>query len=143
TDLKCTYELEVKQVPLPSLQNWIVDEMSIHHVDNKYFEVIAADIEIDNREVVHWSQPMIKPVQEGICAFVCKKIAGVIHFAVQAKLECGNFDIIELAPTVQCLTGNYDNQRSKESLPFLNYILNVGKEKVILDTYQSEEGGRF
>ena len=45
---------------------------------------------------------MDEPVQEGICAFVCKEINEVLHFAVQAKLECGNFDIIEFAPTVQC-----------------------------------------
>ncbi|MEC3880156.1 NDP-hexose 2,3-dehydratase family protein [Parapedobacter sp. 10938] len=143
TNLKCTYELDVKQVPLSALQSWVVEESVIRHVDRKYFEIIAADIEIDNREVVHWSQPMVKPAQEGICAFVCKEMGGVIHFVVQAKLECGNFDIIELAPTVQCLTGSYDNPRSKEVLPFLNYVLNVNKEKVIFDTYQSEEGGRF
>jgi len=143
TNLKCTYELDVKQIPLSTLKDWVIEDRSIRHVDHKYFEIIAADIEIDNREVVHWSQPMVKPVQEGICALVCKAIDGVIHFALQAKLECGNFDIIELAPTVQCLTGSYDNPRSKETLPFLDYVLNVKRDKVIFDTYQSEEGGRF
>ncbi len=85
---------------------------------------------------------MIKPAQDGLCAFVCKEINGVIHFAVQAKLECGNHDIIELAPTVQCLTGNYRNSKDGV-LPFLEYVLNVKKENVIFDTMQSEEGGRF
>ena len=60
---------------------------------------------------------MIEPAQEGICAFVCKEINGILHFAVQAKLECGNFDIIEFAPTVQCLTGNYRDYNSSE-IPF-------------------------
>lgn len=143
TDLKCKYELDVKQVPLRSLQNWVVGDTTIQHQSNKYFEIIAADIQISNREVVSWSQPMVKPVQEGICAFVCREINGIIHFAVQAKLECGNFDIIEFAPTVQCLTGNYNNPKSKETLPFLEYVLNAPKEKIIFDTYQSEEGGRF
>ena len=31
--------------------------------------------------------------------FLVKKINGIYHFLVQAKLECGNFDIVELAPT--------------------------------------------
>lgn len=143
TNLKCAYELEVERVPLRALENWVIDDYTIHHSDHKYFEIIAADIQISNREVISWSQPMVKPVQGGICAFVCKKINDVLHFAVQAKLECGNFDIIELAPTVQCLTGNYDNPSSKEKLPFLEYVLNVPNEQVIFDTYQSEEGGRF
>ena len=49
-------------------------------------------------------QPLVQPAQEGLVAFVIKKINNVYHFLVQAKLESGNFDILELAPTVQCLT---------------------------------------
>ncbi len=47
-----------------------------------------------------------------------------------------------MAPTVQCLTGDY---RSPDNLPipFLNYVLNASKEMVVMDTFQSEEGGRF
>ena len=88
------------------------------------------------------SQPMVEPAQEGLCAFVCKEIDGVLHFAVQAKLECGNHDIVEFAPTVQTLTGDY-KQTPKDTLPFLDYVLNVSKEKIYFDTLQSEEGGRF
>ena len=143
TNHKCNYELGVRKIPLDSLSDWIIGDRSIHHCDHKYFEVIAADIRIGNREVINWTQPMVKPVQEGICAFVCKNINEVLHFAVQAKLECGNFDIIEFAPTVQCLTDNYKTEQSLQNLPFLNYVLNADKEKVIFDTYQSEEGGRF
>jgi oxidase EvaA len=65
-----------------------------------------------------------------------------LHFALQAKLECGNFDIIEFAPTVQCLTGNYRNYNSSD-IPYLDYVLNIDKQKIILDNLQSEEGGRF
>ncbi|GEM_PF-6082155 len=62
--------------------------------------------------------------QKSICAFICKKINGIINFAVQAKLECGNFYIIEFAPTVKCLTGNY-RQSQAGALPFLEYVLNA------------------
>jgi oxidase EvaA len=65
---------------------------------------------------------MVQPAQEGICAFVCKVIDGILHFAVQAKLECGNLDVIEFAPTVQCLTGSY-KESSAGAVPFLDYVL--------------------
>ena len=103
--------------------------------------MIATDVKIENREVAQWTQPMVEPAQEGLCAFVGKEIDGVLHLIVQCKLECGNFDVIELAPTVQCLTGNYTD--SLASLPFLDYVLNAPKETRIFDTLQSEEGGRF
>jgi oxidase EvaA len=129
-------------VDIKKLDKWVYTNESVMHVENKYFQVIPVEIEIGNREVVSWCQPMIKPMQEGLCAFLCKKINGILHFAVQAKLECGNHDIIEFAPTVQCLTGNYKNT-SKGTLPFLEYVLKVKKDLIFYDSLQSEEGGRF
>ena len=121
----------------------MVENDVIRHRDNKYFRVIAAKVEIENREVVSWTQPMIEPAQEGICAFICKEINGILHFIVQTKLEAGNFDILELAPTIQCLTGNYRNEKGISQMPFLKYALESKKENIIYDTLQSEEGGRF
>ncbi len=142
THIKSNYDLFVSKIDLKNLEKWRYTDNEIHHINNKYFKIIAVDVTIENREVVNWSQPMVEPAQEGLCAFVCKEINGIIHFAVQAKLECGNYDTIELAPTVQCLTGNYKNT-DKGKLPFLDYVLNAPAENIVFDTMQSEEGGRF
>ncbi len=142
TQLKSIYDLEISHIPLSKMQDWIFDETEIYHKDRKYFRVIPVNVEIGNREVVKWSQPMIEPAQEGICAFVGKEINGLLHFAIQAKLECGNHDIIEFAPTVQCLTGNY-RQTKEGVLPFLDYVLHAKPEQIVFNTIQSEEGGRF
>jgi len=142
TKLKNDYDLDVTIIPPANLRNWVCGKAEIHHVEQKYFKVIAVDIEIGNREVTKWRQPMVEPAQEGLCAFVAKEINGLLHFAVQAKLECGNHDIVEFAPTVQCLTGNY-RQTPKGALPFLEYVLNAKPEQIVFDTLQSEEGGRF
>lgn len=139
---KSFFELNIEKVSLNKINNWNINDYAIEHIENKYFKIIAVEVSIANREVSTWTQPMIEPAQEGICAFVCKEINGILHFAVQAKLECGNFDIIEFAPTVQCLTGNYRNYNSSD-IPYLDYVLNIEKQKIILDNLQSEEGGRF
>lgn len=142
TDIKSKYELFVDKIPLSMVKGWIVSADEMYRSDGKHFKVIGVDVTISNREVVSWQQPMIQPTQPGIFAFVCKKINGVIHFIVQAKLECGNKDIIELAPTVQCLTGVCRATDSKP-VPFLAYVLKAPEEHIIFDTLQSEEGGRF
>ena len=85
---------------------------------------------------------MIQTMQEGLCAFVAKEINGVLHFAVQAKIESGNFDVVEFAPTVQAITGDYRKSNS-EDLPFLNYVINATQQQIVFDAMQSEEGGRF
>lgn len=143
TRLKINYFIEIKKIPLKALDNWAYNGMSIMHKDKKYFSVIGVNVEIGNREVISWDQPMIKPAQEGIIAFLVKEINGVYHFLVQAKLEAGNFDILELAPTVQCLTGNYRTGENEYSVPFINDVLGATPDRIWISTYQSEEGGRF
>jgi len=145
TRLKSFAELEVERISLNSIKDWQKDDYSIYHKDKKYFSVIAVRAEIGNREVNSWTQPLVKSAQEGMIAFIIKKINGVYHFLVQAKLESGNFDIIELAPTVQCLTGNYRKGLNEYEVAFLEYVLEPEKynAKVRYNTHQSEEGGRF
>ncbi len=143
TNLKFKYELNVHSKNIKDLNNWNFDGNSIFHKDLKYFSVIGVNVSIDNREVISWDQPMIKPAQDGIIAFIIKKINGVYHFLVQAKVEIGNFDILELAPTVQCLTGNYRTGVNEYDVPFIDYVLNSKPEQIWHKSYQSEEGGRF
>jgi len=143
TALKFKYELEVKQIGISKMQHWVYDNNTIHHEDGKYFDVIGCRIEIGNREVVSWNQPMVRSAQEGLIGFIVKKINGIYHFLVQAKLESGNFDVIEMAPTVQCLTGNYRKGKNEYNIPYLETVLNAPKDNIWYKSYQSEEGGRF
>ena len=142
TNAKQSYDLEVSQIPLNKVEDWDITENSISHIDHRFFKVIPVKVSIEGREVQNWCQPMVQPMQEGLIGFITKRIDGIYHFLVQAKLECGNFDVLELAPTVQCLTGRHlpaDNSKD----PFLKMILNAPKNMVMFDSLQSEEGGRF
>lgn len=143
TALKFKYELDVSVIGISNLNHWIYDGNSIYHDQKKYFEVIGVNVQISNREVVSWDQPMIRSAQEGLIGFLVKKINGIYHFLVQAKLEAGNFDVIEMAPTVQCLTGNYRKGENEYTIPYLENFINTVPENVWYSTYQSEEGGRF
>lgn len=143
TALKFKYDLNVTNKPLSQLSNWLYDGNSVRHEHDKYFSVIGIRVTIGNREVTSWDQPMVKSAQEGIMGFLIKKINGVYHFLVQAKLEAGNFDIVELAPTVQCLTGNYRKGNNEYSVSYINEFLEAPQSRILYSVYQSEEGGRF
>lgn len=142
TNLKARYDLLVNYCPIIGMPEWKKTETEIVREDQKFFRIIGVNVTISNREVSSWCQPLVEPMQQGLCAFIIKKINGVYHFLVQAKLECGNFDVIELAPTVQCLTGNVyaENIQKPE---FADYVLNARTDQIVFDTLQSEEGGRF
>ena len=141
TELKCKYDLNYSKIPLDEVKEWNINDTEIVRDDCRFFKVIAAKVTISSREVNSWCQPLIEPAQNGIIAFIVKRINGVLHFLVQAKLECGNYDILELAPTVQCLTGSYVGE--EKSLPFLSDVLNAPPSSIRYDVMQSEEGGRF
>lgn len=141
TGLKSVGDLVVRSTPLADLDSWVLTDERLYHKDEKYFDVRWVKVEIESREVSSWNQPIVAPKQDGLIGFVVKEINGIYHFLVQAKVECGNFDVYEFAPTVQCITGSYKN--SLEKIPFLRYMLEADPSKVRYDTLQSEEGGRF
>lgn len=140
TRMKASFELDVERIPLQEVRHWVFGTDEIYHEKRKYFSVIGVNVLIDNREVASWDQPLVKSAQEGIMAFIVKKINGVYHFLVQAKLEAGNFDIIELAPTVQCLTGNYREGLKEYDVPFLDVVLEARADQIWSSAFQSEEG---
>lgn len=141
-NLKAKYDLKVSPFPIKKMKDWDLNDCDISRPDGKYFKIIGVNVTIENREVASWCQPLVQPMQEGICAYIIKKINGVYHFLVQAKMECGNFDVLELAPTLQCLTGAIPE--NKELRPaFYDYIMNVHPKQIVYDVKQSEEGGRF
>lgn len=142
TELKSKHELIVDRIPLREVKDWHVGEFEIARSDRRFFRVLGVEVVIENREVMAWCQPLVEPMQQGLCAFIVKRINGVCHFLVQAKIECGNFDVVEMAPTVQCLTGRYIGENAVVP-PFVEYVLGNARKRVLFDTLQSEEGGRF
>lgn len=142
TDMKVKYELETTQIPLSKIKNWNISDSSISS-DDRFFSVIGVKVVADTREVTSWTQPLIKDVHIGLLGFIAKKINGVLHFLVQAKVEPGNIDVIELSPTVSCSNYNYLIENQNERPPFFDYFLDNDNVNVLVDVLQSEEGGRF
>ena len=142
TNLKVKYDLTITPCPIYDMPGWMITDSEIVREDQRFFKIIGENVSIANREVSSWCQPLVQPMQKGLCAFIIKKLNGVYHFLVQAKLECGNFDVIELAPTVQCLTGNVFAEGIKKP-EFVDYVLNAPANQIVFDSLQSEEGGRF
>ena len=141
--LKSKYELVTEKIPLRKVKDWIVSQTEIRREDSLFFKVLGVNVEIANREVSSWCQPIVQPMQEGLSVLFAKRIGGVMHLLLQAKVECGNFDVVELAPTIQCLTGNYKNPIGYVPEYLDAFMTGRCVERIVFDTRQSEEGGRF
>ena len=140
TKQKTQWEIEVTKKPLCQLEGWSINKMAVES-NPRYFSVIGVEVTAGTREVTHWMQPLLKDSNIGLLAFVCQEINSVLHFLVQAKVEPGNMDIIELSPTVSC--SNYEFVKTIAERPFLFDEVMSRDAQVMYDSLQSEEGGRF
>ena len=139
TQEKLNTKINVNQISLLKCDPWIIED-EIYHPSKNYFKIKGIQCSTSFPGKFSWYQPIVEPCEAGLIAFIIKRINGSIHFLVQAKLEAGCFNFSEIAPTVQCLTGNL----SKSSPPiFFNLIDSVPREAILYDQFQSEEGGRF
>ncbi len=142
SELKSRYELVVDKIPLKTVQGWLVRSNEIVRPDRRFFRIFGVNVTISNREVAKWCQPIVQPMQEGLCVLFAQKRRGLLHFLLQAKVECGNFDVVEFAPTIQCLTGDF--RQVANPPPFVReFMAGAIKGRVVFDAMQSEEGGRF
>lgn len=138
-DQKAAYYLDARRISLRALDEWVCDSEGIRHRDGLYFQIKGFSISATSREVGTWSQPMLEPVPGNVIAFICQRRSGVLEFLVQAIVQPGAIDTIELAATIQLAPGSL---RDSEYVPLVEY-LGSPEAWIRLDAVQSEDGGRF
>ncbi|MBF6063299.1 NDP-hexose 2,3-dehydratase family protein [Nocardia terpenica] len=141
TELKARHRHSQRLIPLRRLDGWICSPERIRHRHNKFFAVVGVDVRASNREVTHWTQPLLAPCSRGLLAFVTKNIGGVLHVLIQARTGAGTYDVVEMAPTVHCAPDNLTETSARPC--FLDYVLEARPAQIRYDVVHSEEGGRF
>jgi oxidase EvaA len=131
-----------ERIPLAGVPGWTRGTSSVDHEEDRYFRVVAVSVQAGNREVSHWTQPLIEPRGEGVVAFLMRVIEGVPHVLVRARAEAGFLDA-ELGPTVQCIPNNYAHLPAAERPPFLDLVMTADPSRIRYSALHSEEGGRF
>ncbi|MEM7585120.1 MAG: NDP-hexose 2,3-dehydratase family protein [Acidobacteriota bacterium] len=142
TEHKAGGHLKVERIPLDQVADWKQDDYSIRHRSGQHFAVIAVDVEAGDREVVHWTQPLLEHFGCGCVGFVTQKHGGILHFLVRASLEPGNRDLFEIGPTVACANPE-QRLAAGTAPPFLELFQQPPTERIRYQAVQSEEGGRF
>jgi oxidase EvaA len=143
TGERSRHETRMSCVPLNEVTGWERDEWSIHRPDGRYFKVVSVGVEAGSREVSSWTQPLFEPTGQGVVAFITQRFDGVPHLLVNARVEGGFLDTVELSATVQCIPDNYRQPSAGDRPPFLDLVLDTKPEHVRYEAVHSEEGGRF
>ena len=88
-------------------------------------------------------QPIIIQPEIGYLGIICKVIDGTLYFLMQAKIEPGNVNCVQISPTIQATKSNFTRAHGGNLPNYFNYFENSSKYNVVYDQIQSEQSSRF
>jgi len=136
-------KVNIERIPFRQLSQWRFEKGRIFHTSGKFFSIEGLSV-VSEFEKRSWTQPIIIQPEIGILGILARKIDGVYYFLLQAKVEPGNLNNVQLSPTVQATRSNYTQVHGGKRPLYLEYFLDraPGRKKLV-DQIQSEQGSRF
>ena len=142
--------IKIKTIPLKKCNSWKMNANGhIAHSSGSFYKVEGVRVlKSFNREIKEgWDQPMFTEpgFDGGILGLLKKKINNMPHYLVNAKFEPGNYNFIQLSPTVQATFSNIKKAHRGRNVKFINFFKSPNKNncKIIFKQWVSEEGGRL
>ena len=137
---------EVKTIPLEEMKNWKYDKKKgvIVHTSGEFFCIEGKRITKSEREIKSWDQPFIKQINYdgGIIGLVRSNINDVPHYLIDAKYEPGNYNNIQLSPSLQATYSNLNRIHKGEKNKVANKYFKKNY-KSIRKFWVTEDGGRL
>lgn len=135
----------VDRIPFADLQGWSFDPgtTNLVHRSGRFFSVEGLDVRLDEGPVREWQQPIIRQPEIGILGILAREFDGVLHLLMQAKMEPGNPNLVQLSPTVQATRSNYTGVHQGQRVRYIEYFTEPGRGRVLADVLQSEHGSWF
>lgn len=121
---------------------WYYDEScgEIKNRNNSFFQIKGL---IKHAPEGDSEQPIIIQNEIGYLGIIGKVIDGVLYFLMQAKIEPGNVNKIQISPTIQATKSNFMQVHGGKAPAYLEYFSNKKHYEIVADQIQSEQSSRF
>lgn len=141
--LNDTTKVEIHKISLKQSDFWYFDEAEgcIRNKNGSFF--VIKGIQRKGKNEVLTEQPIILQNEIGYLGILCKVIDGVLNFLMQAKIEPGNLNQIQLSPTIQATKSNFTQKHGGKKPKYLDYFINAYQHTIVVDQIQSEQSSRF
>ena len=135
-------KVEISHIPFSEDAEWkyVMEEGGIVNSKRTFFKIMGLTQREEND---YYEQPIIIQNEIGYLGIICKKINGVLHFLMQAKIEPGNINKIQISPTIQATKSNFMRAHGGNVPAYLEYFTDTKKYEVVVDQIQSEQASRF
>lgn len=131
-------EVKIGRVGLSECSGWFYDEITgeIRNGQRTFFQITGL------RSGAH-EQPVLIQKEIGCLGIICSMKDGVLKLLMQAKIEPGNVNKIQISPTVQATKSNFTQKHGGRRPAYIDFFLDCRKHTVIFDQIQSEQSSRF
>ena len=135
----------VKQIPFDELIHWSFDPDTgnLGHNSGKFFTIHGIAVETNSPRRQAWQQPIILQPEIGILGIITKSFDGIPHFLMQAKMEPGNVNMVQLSPTLQATKSNFSQVHKGKRPLYFKYFADPDRGDIIVDQLQNEQGARY
>jgi oxidase EvaA len=135
-------EVRISKISLSECNPWFYDDVCgvIRNNSGCFFSVGAIRKKLGS---VIIEQPILIQKEIGYLGILCTVIDGVLHFLMQAKIEPGNINTIQISPTLQATKSNFTQMHGGSKPKYLDYFLHAKSDNLIVDQIQSEQSSRF
>lgn len=142
-ELNETTYVKINECSINDSTFWFYDDYNGEVLNRKRsFFSIKGMRRFENDEFVG-EQPIIIQPEIGYLGIICKEINGVLNFLMQAKIEPGNVNCVQISPTIQATKSNFTRVHGGKFPTYFELFDNSDKYEVIYDQIQSEQSTRF
>ncbi|MFD5269968.1 NDP-hexose 2,3-dehydratase family protein [Streptomyces sp. NPDC058335] len=137
--------MEVTRVPLAAMSGWRQDPETgnLVHDSGRFYTVEGLHVRTDRAWAAEWTQPIMLQDEVGMLGILVKEIDGLLHCLMQAKVEPGNVNGLQLSPTVQATRSNFTAVHGGRRVKYLEHFTGERGGRVLVDSLQSEQGSWF
>ncbi|MFJ8791297.1 NDP-hexose 2,3-dehydratase family protein [Streptomyces sp. NPDC102462] len=144
------HTFRVERIPFAELEGWSFQESTgnLVHRSGRFFTVEGLHVTEEGEPYgdgpyADWYQPIIKQPEVGVLGILVREFDGVLHFLMQAKMEPGNPNLLQLSPTVQATRSNYTKAHQGADVRYIEYFVGPDRGRIVADVLQSEHGSWF
>ncbi len=133
----------IKKINIQEQSDWYYNksEGQIVNKDHSFFQIMGLQKFVDGQVILE--QPVILQNEIGYLGIICHRFDGEMHYLMQAKIEPGNINKIQISPTIQATKSNFTQRHGGRKPAYLDYFINASKYHIIVDQIQSEQSSRF
>lgn len=137
---------KISTIHLEKMKKWTYNKKKgiLYHNSGEFFHIEGKRITNSKREVNSWDQPFIKQVgyNGGIIGLVRSDIKGIPHYLVDAKFEPGNYNQIQISPSLQATYSNLNRVHLGQKPKVVRKYFSKNF-KTIRKFWVTEDGGRL